>query len=198
LRGLYVLKGKVENAKVPATFHLRSDSGCARDKKLHTTTIGIGYTVALDATDLADAFGCAIDVEADGNALSPIAVSPNAEAAAAKGLSLDPAIAIVSASLDPQPAHMVRFTILADRALQTASAELGGKTYRATLAPLDSSAGDESTAIFDVPANVWAEAVLAGSIAHVTTTETSGKTLSIDVKPTVDVTLVGMDSEEGC
>lgn len=197
--GVLLVKGKVENAKVPATFRLRSENGCAREAKLHTQTIGIGFSFTLDPEELADAFGCAVDVEVGDDALSPIAVSPTATVSdPSKSLALDPGVALVSAGLEPSTEQNVRFTIMSDHALQGAHVDLGGHTYRATLAPMDSSTEGESTAIFEVPARAWAEAVIAGSIGHVSTTDTTGHLTTMDVKPEADVTLVGMDDEGGC
>lgn len=197
--GTLVVKGKVDNAKVPATFRLRGENGCARDAKLRTQTIGIGFSFTLDAAELTDAFGCAVDVEVGDDALSPIAVSPTATVSVpSKSLSLDPGVALVSAGLEPSTERNVRFTIMSDHALQGAHVDLGGQTYRATLAPMDSSTEGESTAIFEVPARAWADAVIVGSSARVSTTDTTGLIMTMEVKPEADVTLIGVDEECGC
>lgn len=197
--GVLLVKGKVDNAKMPATFRLRAENGCARDAKLHAQTIGIGFSFTLDAAELADAFGCAVDVEVGEDALSPIAVSPTATVSApSKSLALDPGVALVSAGLEPSTERNVRFTIMSDHALQDAYAVLGGQTYRATLAPMDSSTEGESTAIFEVSARAWADAVIVGSSARVSTTDTTGHITTMEVRPEADVTLIGVDEDPGC
>jgi len=197
--GTLVVKGKVDNAKVPATFRLRSENGCARDAKLRTQTIGIGFSFTLDAAELTDAFGCAVDVEVGDAALSPIAVSPTATVSVpSKSLALDPGVALVSAGLEPSTERNVRFMIMSDHALQGARVDLGGRTYRATLAPMDSSTEGESTAIFEVPARAWADAVIVGSSARVSTTDSTGHITTMEVKPEADVTSIGVDEESGC
>jgi hypothetical protein len=178
--GALRVAGTVTGALAPATFRLRQGYGCSREATLPTITTGAAFSVAMTADDLAVAFGCAVDVEVDGELSETLAVTPTARAVVATGgLALDPDLALVSAELDPRAGDRVRFTVHAPEPLASARATLAASSYGARLVASD----DAPDAIFELPAEAWAAAVVSGTHVVVEARTLEGGSASIVVAP---------------
>jgi hypothetical protein len=174
------IRGRIDGTR--ASFALRTGSGCARDVNLPAITSGSAFTVALDEANLETALGCVVDVEVDGELGDPIAVSPGgAVLTSSPSLSLD-AFALVSADLDPRAGDAVRVTVLSADAAKRGALTLGSRQFTATIARDD----DESRVLFEIPARVWAHAVLERATLHVDVTTSAGMR-SMDLRPTARV-----------
>lgn len=183
--GVWVV-GSVEHAHEPATFTLRTENDCARDVTLRTMTVGASFTVELGAADLTDAFACAIDASV-GDTSTTLTLTPDAHASEAPDLLLDPAFAVVAATLDPRDGHMIRFTVEATGAVERARASLDGIAYGATLAPAEEGNDAATAAIFEVPAKAWAAAMVSQSEAQIDVTLHGGATRAMTLRPTARI-----------
>jgi hypothetical protein len=192
--GMLRIDGTVASLPAPASFRLRTGLGCARDARLGAATTGHSFAVAMSAEDLGDAFACAIDVAAGDEALPMITLTPGAEAEAEvdndddAGLVLEPTFAIVAASLDPAAGRLVRFTVAvsdgASDGVDDARITLGATTYGATIAPSEEGRDVASTAVFDVPARAWANAVVTNAPAYVDMKMYGGRHRTLTLHPT--------------
>jgi hypothetical protein len=152
--------GRILDASVPGVFRLRAENGCRHETKLRTVTTGIAFDVELDATALADAFGCAVDVEAGDDLSDSFAISPDGTATRAdSGLALDPGFSLVAADLDGASGDLVRFAVSAGSPVVRASVDLAGIRYEARITP--------DGIVADLPARAWASAAIAGASATV-------------------------------
>jgi hypothetical protein len=202
--GMLRIDGTVASLPAPVSFRLRTGLGCARDARLGAATTGHAFAVAMSAEDLGDAFACAIDVTAGDEALPMITLTPGAEVEAEDddaGLVLEPTFAVVAAALDPAAGHLVRFTVAvsdgASDGVDDARITLGATTYGATIAPSEEGRDVASTAVFDVPARAWANAVVTSAAAYVDMKIYGGRHRALTLHPTARLdTLDTLDDDD--
>lgn len=170
--GTFDITGSVVSPRT--TFTLRTASGCARDVRLPAITSGRTFTLALDEANLTTAFGCVVDVEADGALEDPIAVSPDAHVlASAPSLALDP-LALVSSA--PGSGDAVRITVVSSERAAKGTLAFGERRFAAKVA------GDRF--LFEIPARDYARAVLGSATLHV---EIGARTMELRPKARIDV-----------
>lgn len=178
--GAVRLRAKLTGSRLPATFDLRAEDGCAGNRRLSTSTIGIGMTVSLPAEDLAASLACPVLARTGDVTLTSLRLVAEATVDA-PGYDVDH-------DLEPTDSKL-RLTVRSASPKSHARIRLGGTTA----AGVAEDDGEGSAYVFEIPAAVWAEAVVTGAHAHV---EVDGRTLAIT--PGVRLDAGEPTEDEGC
>lgn len=184
-RGRFHVRGKLENAKLPAHFVLREELGCRSARKLTTLTTGIGWDVALTASELTDALGCSIEARLGDDALDQIMVTPTATVMGSPRITLDADPTVASLEPEEKSPDIVRLTLRATEKLVSPKLVVAGATFSGVV-----SDEEGHLIVFELPAEAWSNAVIGQASFRF-----EARGIEATVRPGIDASTV---IEEGC
>lgn len=155
-RGRFHVRGKLENAKLPAHFVLREELGCRSARKLTTLTTGTGWDVGLTASELTDALGCSIEARLGDDALDQIMVTPTATVTGSPRITLDADPTIASLAPEEKSPDVVRITLRATEKIVSPKLVVLGEHFTGVV-----SDEEGHVIVFELPAAAWSAAVVS-------------------------------------
>lgn len=184
-RGRFHVRGKLENAKLPAHFVLREELGCRSARKLTTLTTGIGWDVGLTASELTDALGCSIEARLGDDSLDQIMVTPTATVTGSSRIALDADPTVASLEPEEKSPDVVRLTLRATEKLVAPKLAVAGATFTGVV-----SDEDGRVIVFELPAEAWSTAVIGGASFRF-----EARGIEATVRPGIDASTI---IDEGC
>ncbi|AKV04734.1 hypothetical protein AKJ09_11397 [Labilithrix luteola] len=179
--GAFHLTGVTDDAKVPATLHMRRELGCASDARLETTTTGVAFTTKLSADALAEAFSCAISAEV-GDVTNLFTLYPDGtiESRVPDDVSFQPLFSLVLGDESVSHDDAIGFRVGSEERPVEARVTVAGESFAGAVAAEADASWSSS---FEVPARAFAKAVVAGEHAEVDLRLADGTHRSFDLAP---------------